>query len=105
MNTDTGIDLVAYSPASKLPSMIQVRPEKAKPGGGKGTHARLVAVGANSPGQLVALVDMSEHRIWLFTHAELLEAAQQKPSNGKVLKVDRARRPRANGKAQDFCQL
>lgn len=33
-----------------------------------------------SPAELVALVDLSEQRIWLFTHAEVLEIAQQKPA-------------------------
>jgi len=40
MSTDAGIDLVAYSPITKLPSTIQVKSNlKPKPGGGKGKVA------------------------------------------------------------------
>ena len=106
MSTDTGIDLVAYSPASKLPSTIQVKTNlTAKPGGGRGAPVLDWWVRANSPAQIVALVDMTETRIWLFTHEELVDLAQQKPSSGKLrffMKVTPARRPRKDGKAQDL---
>ena len=40
MSTDTGIDLVAYSPATLQPVTIQVKTNlKPKPGGGKGKLA------------------------------------------------------------------
>jgi hypothetical protein len=108
MSTDTGIDLVAYSPKSKLPSTIQVKAnEKAKPGGGKGALVLDWWLRGNSPAQYVALVDMSEHRIWLFTHAELVDAAQQKPASGKLhlfMKVA-ASKPRADGKPQQVADF
>ena len=44
MSTDTGIDLVAFFPASKLPATIQVKTNHAaKPSGGKGAPIGLAA--------------------------------------------------------------
>jgi hypothetical protein len=64
MSTDDGIDLVAYSPISKLPSTIQVKANlKPKPGGGKGKEALDWWLSENSLAEFVALVDLSEARI------------------------------------------
>jgi hypothetical protein len=83
MSTDTGIDLVAYSPAKKVPLTIQVktnlRPKKA---GGKGKLHLDWWIPDNSPAVLQALVDLSTPQCWLFTNAELKSVAQQH-SGGK----------------------
>ncbi|VTU42414.1 MULTISPECIES: hypothetical protein [unclassified Variovorax] len=106
MSTDTGIDLVTYSSASAQPATVQVKTVfAAKPGGGKGALLLDWWVPSTTPAQLVALVDMSTPRIWLFTRSELIEAAQQQPTSGLLhffMKVSPSRRPRADGKAQDI---
>lgn len=84
MSTDAGVDLVAYSPRAKQARTIQVKTNlKPKPSGGKGKMALDWWIPDISPAELVALVDLSEQRIWLFTHSEVLEVAQQKPA-GRV---------------------
>ncbi len=78
MSTDSGIDLVAYAPATKIPSSIQVKTNlKPKPAGGKGKAHLDWWVSDNSPAQLHALVDLSERRVWMFTADELATQAQQ----------------------------
>ena len=81
MSTDTGVDLVAYSPRLAQAITIQIKTNlRAKPGGGKGNAALDWWVSASVPATLVALVDLSEERVWLFKREELIELAQQKPS-------------------------
>src|SRR5687767_5493305 len=66
MTTDAGIDLVAYSPASKTAITIQVKTNLApKPGGGTGKNALDWWTQEASPAQAHALVDLSTDRIWL----------------------------------------
>ena len=79
MTTDTGIDLVAYLPGSKRAITIQVKTNLApKPGGGKGKMALDWWVSKDSPAEMVALVDLDSENVWLLSHAELSEIAQQK---------------------------
>lgn len=79
MSTDTGIDLVAYSPSQKHPITIQVKTNlKPKPAGGKGQDAIDWWLAANSPAELVAFVNLEEQAVWVMTHAEVQEYAQQK---------------------------
>lgn len=103
MSTDTGIDLVAFSPVSKLPSTIQVKTNlAAKPGGGRGALLLDWWLRESSPAQLVALVDMTAPRIWLFTHAEVADLAQQKTAGGRMhifMKLE-ASRLRKDGRLQ-----
>lgn len=80
MATDTGIDLVAYSPATRRSLTIQVKTNlRAKPGGGKGALALDWWMPAESPAELFALVELETDRIWLFSHEEVSRFAQQKP--------------------------
>jgi hypothetical protein len=84
MSTDTGVDLVAYSPRLVQAITIQIKTNlRAKPGGGKGKVAFDWWVPASVPATLVALVDLSKERVWLFRREELIELAQQK-SSGRV---------------------
>jgi len=80
LTTDSGIDLVAYSP-NKEPITIQVKANlKAKPGGGKGKLALDWWMPEDSPADLVALADLSTNRVWLLNMEEISEFAQQHPS-------------------------
>jgi len=79
MSTDTGIDLVAYSSKTRLPQTIQVKANlKSKPGGGKGKAALDWWLPHECPAQLIALVDLSSQRIWLFKTTEIPRIAQQR---------------------------
>ncbi len=81
MTTDSGVDLVAYSPVSGNAITIQVKTNlKTKPGGGKGKQALDWWVPEKSPAQYVALVDLSSHQIWLMSHAEIGALSQQRSS-------------------------
>jgi diketogulonate reductase-like aldo/keto reductase len=95
MCTDRGVDLVAFSPLSDAPITIQVKTNLApKPSGGKGAPLLDWWLRESSPAQLVALVDMTVPRIWLFTHSEIAECAQQKTSSGEMhffMKLESAR--------------
>lgn len=83
LTTDSGIDLVAFSAKQNKALTIQVKAnEKPKPGGGKGPLALDWWLRTTSPAELVALVDLSESRTWLFSHEEFSALAQQE-SRGK----------------------
>jgi hypothetical protein len=78
LTTDSGIDLVAFSAKHNRAFTIQVKAnERPKPGGGKGPLALDWWLRVTSPAELVALVDLSENRIWLFLHEEFASLAQQ----------------------------
>lgn len=81
MSTDTGIDLVTYSPRLPYPITVQVKTNRqSKPGGGKGKHALDWWVPIDSPAHYVALVDLSRQDIWFLSPTELLVHAQQQPA-------------------------
>ena len=101
MSTDAGIDLVAYSPRTALPCTIQVKTNlKPKPGGGKGKAALDWWVPEDTPAQLVALVDLSAQRIWIFRSEEIAALAQQR-SSGRLhlfMYTDPTVKPRKAGR-------
>lgn len=81
MSTDTGIDLVAYSPSRKYPATIQVKTNlKPKAGGGKGKAALDWWAPEQSPAEYVALVDLESQKLWLMSHSEITQHAQQNSS-------------------------
>lgn len=81
MTTDSGVDLVAFSPRRKKPVTIQVKTnEKPKPGGGAGSPALDWWVPDDSPADLVAFVDLSTSRVWLMAMKEVPKHAQQHPA-------------------------
>jgi len=83
MSTDTGVDLVAYSPKLARPTTIQIKTNlKAKPGGGKGKLALDWWIDEHTPVEYVALVDLSSQRVWILSKGELGTLSQQK-SNGR----------------------
>lgn len=82
MSTDTGVDLVAYSPKLQDAITIQVKTNlQPKPGGGKGGKAALDWwVSESVPAALVALVDLQSEKVWLLKREELDQLAQQRSS-------------------------
>jgi hypothetical protein len=102
MTTDSGVDLVAYSPRKKGAITIQVKTNwKAKPGGGKGKPAIDWWIPEDSPAQIFALVELDRDRIWLFTATEISQLAQQHP-HGRYhffMAVDPTAMRRRDGKA------
>ena len=81
MTTDTGVDLVAYSPGLKRAVTIQVKTNlKPKPGGGRGMLALDWWVPEDSPAEWVALVDLEADNVWLFSQEEVVRLAQQQSS-------------------------
>jgi hypothetical protein len=88
MTTDSGVDLVAYSPANGSAVTIQVKTNlKPKPAGGKGAAAIDWRVSHDCPAQWFALVDLASRKIWLFTKAEFSMVAQQATSGGSHLYI------------------
>jgi hypothetical protein len=81
MTTDTGIDLVAYSSKTLKPHTIQVKTNaRPKPGGGKGKTLLDWWLPHQSTAQLIALVDLSENRVWMLRAEEVERVAQQRSS-------------------------
>jgi hypothetical protein len=104
LTTDAGIDLVAYTHGSKRAKTIQVKTNlTAKPGGGKGALALDWWFPGDSPAEVIALVDISAGRVWLFTLAEASALAQQQ-SNGNhhfYMYVDPKAKTRGDKPAHD----
>ena len=104
ITTDLGIDLVAYSPRSKLPFTLRVGTTlRPKPAGLKGMALDWWLSGA-SPAQLVALVELQHERIWALTGEELVTVAQG-ASGGRLhvfVYTDRDARPVAGAEGETF---
>ena len=82
LTTDTGIDLVAFSSKKEKAFTIQVKTNlNPKPGGGSGKLALDWWLRDNSPADIVALVDLSTDRIWMFLDKEFSKNAQQHSKN------------------------
>jgi len=85
MTTDSGIDLVAYSPKNMKAYTIQVKTqEKPLPGGGKGKLSLAWDLRDNSPAELIAITDLSTDSVWLFAFSEFEELAQQHSAKGNL---------------------
>ena len=82
MSTDSGVDLVAYAPRMPNPMTIQVKANlQPKASGGKGKSALDWWISDETPSQLVALVDLSTQRLWIFKSEEIPSLAQQHPKD------------------------
>lgn len=85
MTTDSGVDLVVYSPRSKRSFTVQVKTNyQASRGGGKGKLSLAWDLRDSSPAELVAVTDLSTDSAWLFTHAEYEKYAQQHSERGML---------------------
>ncbi len=105
MTTDTGIDLVAYSNKNQKAVTIQVKTcLQSKPAGGKGQPALDWWLRESSPAELVALVDLSTEKVWLFEHSTFVEKCQQNPSGRLHLYfyTDPAYQARVGCREKDF---
>lgn len=92
MTTDTGIDLVAYSPITSKATTIQVK-TNLKPKFGSGATAKPYLncwVNENCPAELLAIVDLSETKVWLFPMPVFRSLAQQNSSGRDQLYFYRA---------------
>ena len=80
LTTDTGIDLVAYSPRKEHAFTIQVKTvHQAKRNAGKGPLKIDWWPPQDSPAELFAFVHLATNRVWLVRTTELDKVAQQKP--------------------------
>jgi hypothetical protein len=81
LTTDSGIDLVAYSPRTNKPITIQVKTKlKPTPAGGKGKPSLDWWVPIDTPADIVAFVDLASEEIWLLTKEEMSALVPQKSS-------------------------
>ena len=83
LTTDSGVDLVVYSPSDGSATTMQVKTMRSPtPAGGTGK----AAVGWNFPhdckADLLAVTLLSTDEVWLFTLAEAQKLAQQHTSSG-----------------------
>lgn len=102
LTTDTGIDLVAYSPRRADAVTIQVKANlQPKPSGGKGKPLLDWYVPDDTPAEILAFVDLSTNRVWLVTREEIAELAQQHASGNYhfFMATDPSAVERRDGKA------
>jgi hypothetical protein len=83
LTTDSGVDLVVYSPTDNRATTVQVRTMRSpSPAGGTGK----LSIGVNFPhdckADLLAITLLSTDEVWLFTLAEARVLAQQHTSGG-----------------------
>ncbi|MGY4857714.1 hypothetical protein [Cryobacterium sp. AP23] len=83
LTTDSGVDLVVYSPLNGTANTVQVKTMRSpSPAGGTGK----VAVGWNFPddckADLLALTLLSTDEVWMFTLGEARRIAQQHTNGG-----------------------
>ena len=101
MTTDSGIDLVVYSAKTYRARTIQVKANFApKASGGKGKAALDWWFPEDSPAEIIALVDLSDRRIWCFEKTEAVDIAQQKSSGRAHLYMytDPTHKPKKTGR-------
>jgi hypothetical protein len=99
MSTDSGVDLVAYAPTMPNPVTIQVKTNlQPKPSGGKGKSALDWWIPNDAPADLVALIDLSAPRVWVFKAKQIPLLAQQHPKGRHHLFMytDPTYRPKKN---------
>lgn len=83
LSTDSGVDLIAYSPWKHEPLTVQVKTNlKPKRAGGKGKLSLDWWIDVMCPAQLACFVDLESQRVWVFKMPELMSMAQQE-SKGK----------------------
>lgn len=85
LTTDSGVDLVAYSPSEVQARTIQVKSmEKPVKAGGKGALALGWSFPFDLRAELLATVLLSDDAVWLFTRDEARELASPR-AHGTML--------------------
>jgi hypothetical protein len=83
LTTDSGVDLVVYSPADGSARTVQVKTVRApKPAGGTGKDAIDWTFPHDTKADLLAFAELSSDEVWIFTLAEAREWAQQHTESG-----------------------
>ena len=78
---DHGIDLVAFRHKSAVSIQVKTNLEP-KPAGGKGKLSLGWWLRDDSPAEVIAFVDLSTERVWLFLREEVAGLAQQHSPKG-----------------------
>ena len=78
---DHGIDLVAFRHKSAVSIQVKTNLEP-KPAGGKGKLSLDWWLRDDSPAEVIAFVDLSTERVWLFLREEVAALAQQHSPKG-----------------------
>lgn len=83
LTTDTGIDLVVYSPTVERAVTVQVKSNVGpKPSGGHGPLSRGWFFPHACPAQMLAFVALDVDKVWLFTIEDARSWAQQHSAKG-----------------------
>jgi hypothetical protein len=83
LTTDSGIDLVAYSPVTGIATTLQIKTvERAAPAGGTGKAAIGWTFPHDTPAQMLAFVTLEHDLVWLLTADEARALAQQHSPTG-----------------------
>ncbi len=86
LTTDSGVDLVAYSPSEAQARTIQVKAmDKPVKAGGKGALALGWSFPADLHAELLATVLLSDDSVWLFTREEARALASPRAQNTMLL--------------------
>lgn len=83
LTTDSGVDLVVYSPADARAHTVQVKTQRApRPSGGHGPLSTGWFFPHDLAAEFLAVVLLSSDRVWLFTRNEARELAQEHSARG-----------------------
>lgn len=83
LTTDSGIDLVVYSPGDRSATTVQVKTNFApRPAGGRGPLSRAWYFPEDCPAQLIAFVALDADRVWLIPIDAARQLAQQHSAKG-----------------------
>ncbi|WP_166880006.1 hypothetical protein [Salinibacterium sp. ZJ450] len=83
LTTDSGVDLVVYSPGDGAATTVQVKTVRSPmPSGGSGKAAIGWSFPHDCQADMLAVTSLSTDTVWLFTLAEARELAQQHTTAG-----------------------
>jgi hypothetical protein len=85
MTTDAGIDLVVYAPGDRSATTVQVKANLApKPAGGRGPMSRGWYFPHDCPAQVIALVALDVHTVWLLPLDETPSSTRRRASGSSI---------------------
>lgn len=83
LTTDSGIDLVVYSPGDRSATTVQVKTNFApKPAGGRGPLSRGWFFPHDCPAEVIAFVALDVDTVWLIPVEQARDLAQQHSAKG-----------------------